>query len=216
MQELQRQYSQAEQGTPEWLASRIGYVTASNLSAVLAKGSGVTRKNYMVKMLCESLSGKPTVGYKSDLMQDGNDNEATARLAYEFATGNYVDQLGFCYIPDLMLGASTDGVTGDGLIEIKNVKPAIQLDFIETGKIKREYLLQMQTQMFVLDKQWCDFVSQSLGNEEEGELPERYKLKVVRVKRDEEMISEILKETAKFHIELQELIVKLERLTNEN
>lgn len=208
---MQRLYSEAEQGSQEWLDSRIGYVTASNMSAVMAKGSGATRRNYMTKVLCEILSGKATNGYKSQDMENGNDNEATARLAYEFATGQWVEQKGFCYIPELKLGASTDGVVGDGLIEIKNVKPANQVDFWIDGKISSTYIKQMQTQMFVLDKKWCDFVSQSLGDEDNGELPEELKLKIVRVERDEDMIKEILSETARFHEDLTELQVKLKK-----
>ena len=209
--QLSRLFSEAEQGSQEWLDSRIGYVTASNMAAVMAGGRGVTRTNYMVKVLCEIMSGKAANGYKSDYMQDGNDNEATARLAYELETGNSVEEKGFCYIPELKLGASTDGVTGDGLIEIKNVKPAIQIDFFLNGKIKREYELQMQTQMFVLDKQWCDFVSQSLGNEEDGELPEKFHTKIVRVTRNEKTIKDILDATKLFHHDLQQLIKKLEK-----
>ena len=53
-----------EQGSHEWLVERIPYVTASNVAAVMAKGSGATRMNYMVKMLCEILSGEPTPSFK--------------------------------------------------------------------------------------------------------------------------------------------------------
>lgn len=210
MQNLQRKFSQAQQGTPEWLSDRIGFITASNISAVM--GTGATRKNYLVKLLCEILSGQPTIGFKSQAMQDGNDNEATARLAYELHTGTTVSEAGFCYIDELKLGASTDGVVEgtEGLIEIKNVLPATQLDFLLTNKIKRQYILQMQTQMFVLDKQWVDFVSQSLGDENYGELPEKYKLKIVRVPRDEDMINDILKAVTGFCNELEQLREKLE------
>lgn len=209
---MQRLFNEAEQGTPEWLESRIGYVTASNMAAVMAKGQGKTRQNYMVKMLCETLSGKPVEGYKSQKMQDGNDNEATARLAYELETGNVVTEQGFCYIPKLKLGASTDGnVDEDGDIEIKSVTPSVQVDFLTSGKISGVYIKQMQTQMFVREKRWVDFVSHSLGDAETGELPEEYKLKIVRVFRDEAMIKEILNETARFHKDLAELTKKLKQ-----
>jgi hypothetical protein len=212
---MQRLYSDAEQGSTEWLESRIGYVTASKVSDVMAKGTGATKRNYMVKVLCETLSGRPTPTFKSDYMQDGNDNEPTARLAYELETGNTVVEQGFCYMPEIKLGASTDGTVGeDGLIEIKNVKPAIQVDLIITGKIKSQYVKQMQTQMYVLDRQWCDFVSFSLGDDD-GELPEAYKVKIIRVLRDEEMIASILEATELFHTELGKLDEQLKELTKE-
>lgn len=207
---MQRQFSEHEQGSDEWLQDRAGLPTASNMAAIM--GNGATHKNYLVKVLCEQLSGKAAQGYKSQAMQDGNDNEATARLAYELETGSTVTTAGFCFMPDIKFGASTDGIVEgtDGLMEIKNVIPSTQIDFLTTGKIKRDYLLQMQAQMFVLDKQWVDFVSQSLGDENYGELPEKYKLKIVRVNRDENVINEILTAVKNFHKELSKLKEKLD------
>jgi len=202
--------SNYEQGTEEWLKDRIPYVTASNISAVMAKGSGVTRQNYMVKKICEILSGEPVKGYKSKYMQDGNDNEPVARELYTAITGNKVKELPFYYIEDEKLGASSDGeVDQDGIIEIKNVIPAEQVRFLTTGKIKSEYIKQMQTQMYVLEKKWCDFTQVSLGDEENGELPNKYKVKIVRVERDEDMILLIRKEVAFFHRDMNELMNKL-------
>lgn len=216
---MQRVYSEHLQGTSDWLKDRIGYVTASGVHAVMSKGRGAspsrTRHNYMVKMWCEMQSGKPVETYKSDYMQDGNDNEDAARLAYEFATGNTVEQAGLCFIPELKIGASTDGLVGDrGLIEIKNVKPGVQADFLLTGVIDDKYIKQMQTQMFVLDREWCDFVSYSLGDED-GELPNEYKLKIVRVDRDEKLIEEIKQATASFHDDLLVLDSKLKESIKE-
>ena len=204
------QASKYEQGTGEWLKDRIPYVTASNIAPVMAKGSGATRQNYMVKKMCELLSGEPVKGYKSKYMQDGNDNEPVARELYTAITGNKVKELSFYYIEDEKLGASSDGeVDQDGIIEIKNVIPAEQVRFLTTGKIKSEYIKQMQTQMYVLEKKWCDFTQVSLGDEENGELPNKYKVKIVRVERDEDMILLIRKEVAFFHRDMNELMNKL-------
>jgi putative phage-type endonuclease len=203
--------SEYEQGTYEWLKDRIGYVTASNVAAVTAKGAGVTRQNLLVKMMCEILSGEPTVGFKSKYMQDGNDNEPIAREIYQEITGREVKQVGFYYIEDERLGASVDGdVETDGLLEIKNVIPAEQVRLLTTGKIKDAYIKQMQTQMYVREKQWCDFTSVSLGDSENGELPDKYKVKIIRVMRDDTMITTIRREVAFFHHDLQEMIKKLE------
>lgn len=203
--------SEYEQGTYEWLKDRIGYVTASNIALVMAKGAGATRQNYMVKMMCEIMSGEPTTGFKSRYMQAGNDNEPIARDLYREITGLEVTQVGFYYIEDEKLGASVDGdVEADGLLEIKNVIPAEQIRLLTTGKIKDAYIKQMQTQMYVREKQWCDFESASLGDEENGELPDKFKVKIIRVMRDDDMIMRIRKEVAFFHRDLQEMIKKLE------
>jgi len=203
--------SEHEQGTPEWKKDRIGYATASNIALIMAKGAGATRTNYMVKMMCEMLSGEPTVGFKSKYMQTGNDNEPIAREIYQEITGREVVQRGFAYIEAEKLGASVDGdVETDGLLEIKNVIPAEQVRLLTTGKIKDTYIKQMQTQMYVREKAWCDFTSVSLGDEENGELPDKYKVKIIRVMRDDDLIQTIRREVAFFHHDLQEMIKKLE------
>lgn len=203
--------STAEQGTEQWKIDRIGYVTASAVPDVMAKGSGATRRNYMAKLLCEILTGKPTKGYKSKYMQDGNDREDIVRAIYTQITGRVVTKMPFYYIEEESLGASVDGdVEADGLMEMKNVIPAEQLDLLTTGKIKSGYIKQMQTQMYVREKKWCDYVSASLGDDELGELPDKYKIKIIRVERDEAMILQIRKEVAFFHHDLKQLIKKLE------
>lgn len=202
-----------EQGTYEWLRERIPYVTASNIADVMAKGQGKTRKTYMVKKACEILSGEPTNGYKSKYMRDGNDNEQLARELYQEITGDEVWLMPFHYLRDEKIGASSDGkVVGKaGGIEIKNVVASEQIDFILTGKIKDRYIKQMQTNMYVLEWDWIDYVSVSLGDEEHGELPDKFKFKKKRVYRDENMIEKIREECSLFHTDLKEVIEKLEK-----
>lgn len=208
----------SEQGSLEWLVARIGYVTASNVAKVMAGGKGVSRYNYLVKTLCEILNNKPTPSFRNGYMADGNDREDFARGLYEKVTGTKVTQTGFWYIPEEKLGASTDGLVENskGMIEIKNVTATEQIELLTkkkmdgSRKIKSNYMKQMQTQMYVYNKEWCDFVSQSLGSEEHGELPNEYKLEIVRVNRDEAMIEEIRRAVAKFHTDLRTLKKTLE------
>ena len=202
----------SEQGTEGWFKARIGHVSASNMADVMAKGKGITRMKYMVKMLCEIMSGKPAPqGFKSKHMQSGNDNEHKARMLYMAVTGNQVRQVGFYYLEEEKLGASSDGevIGTDGAIEIKNVLPTQQVDLIMTKVIDSGYIKQIQTQMYVMNKLWVDYVSTCFGNEEDGELPDKHKIVIIRVYRDEDMIALIRKETAMFHIELKKLIEKM-------
>ena len=49
------------QGSPEWFLQRLGKVTASRLSDVLAKiksGESATRANYRAELVAERLTGK--------------------------------------------------------------------------------------------------------------------------------------------------------------
>lgn len=197
----------SEQGTLEWRIARIPYVTASCVGDVMAKGEGKSRESYMTRKICELLTGKPVNGYKSRYMQNGNDYEDVGRQLYTAITGNEVEQVGFAYLPNELLGASTDGlVDEDGMIEIKNVLPSEQIRIIRLGTINGKYMKQMQTNLYVFDRKWCDYVSVSLGDEDEGELPDEYKVKIVRVYRDEKMIEEIRSEVKKFHDDKQKII----------
>ena len=203
--------SSAEQGSHQWLVDRIGYTSSSVVAAVMAKGSGATRTNLMTKMLCEIMTGEPVVGFKSKNMEDGNKYEADSRRLYEIMTGSTVKEVGFHYIEKEKHGSSSDGLVEGtkGAIEIKNVIPSEQVRLITTGKIKPEYIKQMQDQMYVYELDWVDYVQTSFGDEELGTLPDKYQVKIIRVMRDEVMIAEIRKEVAFFHHDLQKLIKKL-------
>jgi hypothetical protein len=47
-----------EQRTGEWWEAKIGKVGASRIGDVMAMGRGVTRKNYMMELLRQRLTGK--------------------------------------------------------------------------------------------------------------------------------------------------------------
>lgn len=207
---MKAKFCEAEQGSEQWLIDRIPYVTASNVADVMAQGKGASRANYLSRKLCEAVTGRPTKTYKSAKMQDGNDREQIAREIYEQIKGCTVKQLPFAYLEDEKIGGSIDGdVDEDGMLEIKNVMSSEQINLLTTGKIKDRYIKQMNTDMYVYEKKWCDFMSVALGDEESGELPDNLKVKIIRVYRDDELILKIRKEVAFFHHDLQELRKKL-------
>lgn len=95
--------------------------------------------------------------YKNSNMQRGNDYESKARAVYELETGNKVQQVGFIET-DEFEGCSPDGlVNEEGLLEIKNPNDNRFLQLILDEKIDKEYLDQMQMQMYVSKRAWCDF-----------------------------------------------------------
>ena len=115
--EAQKNSLTAMQGTPEWFAARLGKVTASRVCDVIAKtktGWGASRANYMAELIAERLTGVPAQSYTNAAMQWGTDTEPQARAAYEFYSGNVVEQVGFCEHPTIAnCGASPDGVIND-------------------------------------------------------------------------------------------------------
>ncbi len=155
----------AKQGTPEWLAARVGRVTASRAKDVLATiktGEAAARRDYRIQLVCERLTGQPQddVFVTAD-MQRGTELEPAARLAYEAQTGQWVDQVGFLAHNDLMAGGSPDGVIGDydGLIEIKVPRPANHLRYLRGFGVPKEHEAQVLHLLWLTGAPWLDFVS---------------------------------------------------------
>ncbi len=153
-----------EQGSEEWFASRLGKVTASKVSDVMARtksGPAATRKNYMMELLCQRLTGKREDSYTNAAMQRGNDLEPVARSAYEIDKGVMVEECGLIDHPRIeMFGASPDGlVGGNGMLEIKCPNTAQHVACLRSGEPDNKYWRQMQTQMACSGRQWVDFVS---------------------------------------------------------
>lgn len=154
-----------EQGTDAWLESRRGKVTASRIADVMSKGRGsapsVTRQKYLVQIALERLTGCVANGYTNAAMQWGTDNEPMARDQYAFIKGVEVEQVGFVDHPSIaMSGASPDGLVGnDGLLEIKAPESHTHWGTLRGDPIASRYIDQMQWQMEVTGRTWCDFVS---------------------------------------------------------
>lgn len=199
-----------EQRTDEWYKARLGKVTASKVSAVLAKKDSATRADYLTDLVLERLTGTQQEFYQNEAMQWGTDTEPQARMAYEAETGNLVDELGFIDHPTIAnFGCSPDGVIGeDGLIEIKCPNSKTHLSTLLSKKAPSKYIPQMQTQMAVMNRQWCDFVSF------DPRLPEELQLFVVRVNRDDEYIAKLEEEVSIFLEEVDETVTKLKGVKN--
>lgn len=194
-----------EQGSEDWFSIRLGKVTASRVKDVMAKGRGnqpsATRKNYMMQLLCERLTGEREDTFTSQAMMRGVELEPLARAAYEIHRGVVVDEVGFIVHPDCEhTGASPDGlVSGGGLVEIKCPHTAQHVKCLQSGKPDPTYMWQMQHQMACTGRDWCDFVSF------DDRLPEELQLFVVEVERDQDAIDTMMSEIDKFLAELSEL-----------
>jgi hypothetical protein len=140
-------------------------------------------------------------------MQWGIDNEAKARIAYEWRYDATVVEVGLIDHPRLsMCAASPDGLVGDdGLIEIKCPNTSTHIDTLLTSTIEHRYVLQMQWQLACTERRWCDFVSF------DPRLPEPMQLFVQRVARDDELIATLEQEASIFLREIDETIAKLQR-----
>ena len=171
-----------EQRTDEWYAARLGRATASNFGKVLAKiktGEAADRRNYRAQLVIERLTGNRQEGYSNAAMQWGTEQEPFARIAYMADRGLDVQEIGFIQHETLMAGCSPDGLIGtDGLIEIKCPVSATHIETLKTQHMPLEHMPQVQGQMWIAGREWCDFVSY------DPRMPEKLQMFVQRVPRD--------------------------------
>ena len=196
------------QGSPEWLAERAGKVTASMVSAVLAKPETAGFRDYQAQLVAEILTGKPQGSdYTNAAMQFGTEMEPLARSAYEAETGFSVDEVGFCQHPTInRAGASPDGLVGNsGLVEIKCPKVATHLAYLIAGVVPVGYKNQMMWQMACSGRDWCDFASFR------PDLPEHLQLFIIRFKRDPARIIDLETAVVAFLDSVEKMINQLKK-----
>lgn len=183
-----------EQGSQEWLALRAGKVTASKAADVMSSITTAGYRNYLADLVVERLTGNKTESFTNAAMQWGVDQEPLARAEYEVKTGNFVDQIAFVEHPTIAdFGCSPDGlVEDDGLIEIKCPNTATHIDYVMQDKVPTKYIPQIQCQLAVTGRKWCDFVSF------DPRLPDGLQILIVRLERDDEYIEKLEARVVKF------------------
>lgn len=183
-----------EQGSQEWLALRAGKVTASKAADVMSAITTAGYRNYLADLVVERLTGNKTESFTNAAMQWGVDQEPLARAEYEVKTGNFVDQMAFVDHPTIVnFGCSPDGLVGDdGLIEIKCPNTATHIDYVMQDKVPTKYIPQIQCQLAVTGRKWCDFVSF------DPRLPDGLQILIVRLERDDEYIEKLQDRVVKF------------------
>ncbi len=202
---MKREIFNCEQGKKEWFDVRRGIVTASRFDDVMAKGKGggesITRRKYMLTLIGERLTGETADSHSNGHMERGKEMEPEARDTYSLVTGLEVKQVGFIKLGE-NIGASPDGLPGDGCLEIKTKLPALHLDCMLRGQVPAEHMKQIQGQLWVSDLEWCDFVSFWSG------LP----IFIKRVNRDSKMIAEIHSAVSLFIEEMLETMEEIKRI----
>lgn len=194
-----------QQQSDEWFAARIGRVTASRVKDVMAKGKGkepsAMRRNYMMELLCERLTGNRAESFTSAAMQRGTELEPFARMAYELDSGLMTVETGLVLHPNIDgFGASPDGLSGDhGLLEIKCPNTATHVATLQSGRHDSQYEWQMLAQMSCTGRAWCDFVSF------DDRLPDPLQYACFRFERDASRINDMESEIRAFLEELAEL-----------
>lgn len=177
---------QNEQGSPEWLAARLGIPSASMFAKIVTtKGIwSASADAYINQLVAERLTGEREEVFQSHHMLRGTDLEPDARDLYSLISDAEVTEVGFCLHDTLSAGCSPDGLIGeDGGLEIKCPAPATHVEYLRGGVLPSKYKQQVMGCLWITGREWWDFVSYH----------PTMKPLIVRVERDEEYIAALEK-----------------------
>lgn len=208
------------QRTDEWLLARAGKVTASRFADVLARTAtglpAADRTKYLWQIVTERLTGWPVQSPDAAPLRWGREQEDAARASYTMSMLGTVTETGFVAHPDLPCGASPDGLVeihGDpngpmGLVEIKC--PWSSQVHLETwlNGMPEHHMAQVQGQMWITGRAWCDFVSF------DPRMPADLQLYVQRIQGNPEFQANLEREIIKFSAEADEIVARLRAKTS--
>ena len=197
----------ASEFTPQreetWRKYRAGHVTCSRFADACSRKSGTltgTARSLAYDLVGELLTGNPTPSASAPALEWGIKNESMAIERYslhrDYADGP-LTLTGFHRHPShAFVGGSPDGLIGDkGLIEVKC--PFTTREFVRqmVGGPQRDYKYQTQGLLWVLGREWCDFV---LYDPRATAAGYKHSMHVTRITRDDEFIKLMEKQVIQF------------------
>lgn len=159
-------------------------------------GSGAF--TYIHSRIAEYLTQMAVSDFNSEAMAHGNIFEKDAAVKYVKRTGHRIEYLGgenpmFLEYGDFAGGSPDAFVNDDGLAEFKcpfnsthHIEYLLLNSAQELKNEKPEYYAQIQMNLLVSNRNWCDFVSY-----DSRMLDEDLQMKILRIPRDKEMIEDI-------------------------
>ena len=178
------------QHTTEWYNARRCRISASEAHKALMR-RGTKGRRFYVSKLADDLEGLPDFDDHEikPWFSDGIYYESWARGWYSFKFDVDIIQTGFV-VHDRYewIGCSPDGLVGDhGLVEIKSRSRLRTFDKCARLGVTNQIYPQVQTQLFVTGRAWCDYVNYWRSDNHELE-----KGHVQRVDRDQAYINNTL------------------------
>lgn len=196
---------ECKQGSDEWLQLRLGIPTASEFDRIITPAKlqlASASVKYMHYKLAEWVYGQPLEAFVSPWMERGQALEAEAIRYYEMERDCETRPVGIITTDDGMIGASPDRMCGDdGLLEQKC--PALEAHvgyMLDPAALAAEYRLQVQGQLWVCEREWCDVQSYYPG----------FPSVIVRAQRDENVIAAFEKHIPAF---VETMLACREKLT---
>ncbi len=150
-------FNDIEQNSSAWFEIRRGLPTASKFKDILAKGQGKMRKSYINRLAAEIITGMPGETFSRPELNRGHIMEAEARDFYSFLTDTEPTLVGF--VRNGQKGASPDAFIGEnGLLEIKTQRADLLVETILDGEFPSEHVCQVQGQLWVTEREFCDLI----------------------------------------------------------
>lgn len=193
-----------QQGTEEWLKARLGLITGSHMSEIITPGGKASTQvtSYLYKLAAETVTGEPGKFYESEDMRTGTEREPEAREFYSFLRDVEIQQVGFVRHNALLCGVSPDGWIGDdAMAEFKCPADHTQVKRLAEGVLPTTYFPQIQANLWICERDWCDFVSYH----------PKMKPLIVRVHRNEKYIKTMASLVESASSVLQQLIEKVKK-----
>lgn len=196
--------AEAPQGSAAWFQSKLGVISASNASKVVAKADSDTRNTYLCELVAQVATGLMEE-INSKYIDWGNQHEDAARSSYEFATGNLITQVPFVFKDDSFReGCSPDGIVTDTKgVEIKCPFNSVHyVKFLLGDEIKSEYQWQCQYTLRVMGADEWDFVQYDPRMKKNP-------LKILTVKRDAEKQAKFDELVPKFIKDMDKMLAEV-------
>ena len=174
---------EVEQGSHEWLAARLGIITASKAGLLLTAGKGdggigEGLATHIAGLTAENFTGEPYKHFDGNQFTErgkrlepivnnyyiaANHNQglpvyAAGIFHRDFISNDPNDKYAFT------VGASPDRLVGDtGGLEIKTTENEKQVMLFDTDKISKDHIAQVQFCLWVTGREHWDYVSYSEG-----------------------------------------------------
>lgn len=191
-----------EQRSDKWRQEKLGKFSGSDFHVML--GDSQAKKDFLWEKFAEiKYQDSDREDYKSLYMERGTLLEPEARRMYNVINDVVVKEVGLVEDDGEFDGyavCSPDGLVGeDGIIEIKCLVAKYHEQYTNPsskkyGYIKPEYKTQVQYNLFITGRKWCDFVYYH----------PRSGCHIIRIERDEEYINKIKDALREGKIWLQE------------
>ena len=188
-----------DQGSDEWFKVRAGKFTASNICKLFMGKSTGGYNNYLNDIVYERLTGDKEMTFQSNWMDRGVEMEAEALEAFELEYFQKVVPCGFIEASPTT-GCSPDGLINDnGMIQVKCLKHTTMISGYLSGKIDRDYEIQMQSEMLFAEREYNIYFAY------------HPKLKPIHIvlKRDENIITSIKAEIETAEKEVKRRLLKI-------